>query len=503
MSRHLINKFMSWVFKKRYHQIALFKQYPLEVQDETLRNLLKTAAHTAYGMRYDFKSLKGFEDFQQRLPILTYEDIEDDVRRIRKGAQNLLWPTPIKWFAQSSGTTNSKSKFIPVSDEALEDCHYKAGKDMLSIFYTNNPESKLFTGKTLRLGGSHQVYGKHQSHYGDLSAILIENLPFWAELTTTPSAKISLIGAWEEKLDAIARETLKQDVTCLAGVPSWMLILLNRILEETGAEYIYRVWPKLELILHGGVHFTPYRETYEKVIGKPINYYEIYNASEGFFAIQDRNAQMDLLLMLDYGIFYEFLPLGELGRENPQTVNLEGVELGVHYALVITTNAGLWRYQIGDTVKFTSLKPYRIQVTGRTRHFLNAFGEELIVENAERALARAASKTRAQVKEYTAGPIFMKEKEAGAHEWIIEFSKPPTDLGIFTEYLDNALKSLNSDYEAKRYGNITLSPPVVHRAREGLFYEWMKKRGKLGGQHKVPRLANDRRYLEPLLEMNG
>lgn len=502
MSRELVNKFMSWIFKKRYHQIALFKKYPLEVQEETLRNLLRTAAHTTYGERYDFGSIKDFEGFQARLPINTYEDIQEGIGRIRKGEQNLFWPTPIKWFAQSSGTTGHRSKFIPVSREALEDCHYKAGKDMLSIFYTNNPESKLFTGKTLRLGGSHRVYGQDQSFYGDLSAILIENLPFWVELTTTPRSRVSLMSEWERKLDVIARETIKQEVTCLAGVPSWMLVLLNRILETTGKQHIREVWPKLELFLHGGVHFGPYAGEYERIIGQPIHYYGVYNASEGFFAIQDRNAQEDLLLMLDYGIFYEFMPVAELGKAGAKTVNLEGVELGKNYAMIISTNAGLWRYQIGDTVRFTCLKPYRIKISGRTKHFINAFGEELIVENAERALAYAAEKTRSQIKEYTAGPIFMNDRRGGAHEWIIEFSKPPEALGSFAACLDESLKGLNSDYDAKRYHDMTLGPPVIHQARHGLFYDWMKKRGKLGGQHKVPRLANNREYLEPLLEMN-
>lgn len=503
MSRRLTNAFMYWILKKRYHQIERFKKYPLEVQDELLRDLLRTASHTAYGERYDFSSITDFQIFQDRLPIHTYESIEADIERIRKGAQNIFWPTPIKWFAKSSGTTQAKSKFIPVSTESLKDCHYRAGKDMLSIFYNNHPESKLLMGKTLSLSGSCEIYGRHRSHHGDLSAVLIENLPPWAARSTTPSPKVALMRDWESKLDAIAEETIEQEVTGLAGVPSWMLALLNRILEKTQKDNIAQVWPNLELFLHGGVNFAPYAEPYKKIIGAPIDYCEIYNASEGFFAIQDQSDCKDLLLMLDCGIFYEFIPMEAYGEEKPKTVNLKDVELQKNYAVVISTNAGLWRYQIGDTIRFTDLKPYRIRITGRTKHYINAFGEELIIENAEEALRCAAEQTRAQIKEYTAAPIFMKGKESGAHEWIIEFHRPPADIATFAEHLDNALKGLNSDYEAKRYRNITLNPPVIHRAKRGLFYDWMKKRRKLGGQNKVPRLSNSREYLEPLLQLNA
>ncbi len=502
MSRGLTHTLMPWIFKRRYQEIERLKKHPLEAQDKLLRKLLKTASHTAYGKRYDFSSITSLQSFQDRLPVNTYEDIEADIERVRKGEQNIFWPSPIKWFAKSSGTTQAKSKFIPVSAESMTNCHYRAGKDMLSIFYANHPDSKLFRGKTLCLSGSCETYGRHKSHYGDLSAVLIENLPLWAVRSTTPSSKISRMSDWEAKLDAIAEEAIEQEVSCLAGVPSWMLALLNRILEKTQKDEIAQVWPKLELFLHGGVNFTPYAEPYKKIMGTPIEYCEIYNASEGFFAVQDQSDRKDLLLMLDCGIFYEFIPAEEFDKENPKTVGLEEVELQKNYALVISTNAGLWRYQIGDTVKFTESKPYRIRITGRTKHYINAFGEELIIENAEAALQCAAKKTRAQIKEYTAGPIFMKEGESGAHEWIIEFYKPPADRAAFAKYLDDALKCSNSDYEAKRYRNITLSPPVIHQAKQGLFYDWMKKRGKLGGQNKVPRLSNDRAYLEPLLQMN-
>jgi len=499
----LFNSIASWLLKKRYHQIELFLKYPEEVQEEVLMQLLAIAKDTEIGRNYEFGSILSYETFAKRVPITSYEEIEPDIERTRRGEQNIFWPTSIKWFAKSSGTTNAKSKFIPVSTEALEDCHYKSGKDLLCLYLNNNENSQLFTGKSLRLGGSKELYEDNGTFFGDLSAILIDNMPFWAELSSTPSNKVSLMSEWESKLKAIIKESTQENVTSLAGVPSWMLVLLNNVIEETGKDHLFQVWENLEVYFHGGVNFNPYKAQYKNLLPrKNFNYYEIYNASEGFFAIQDRNNSDELLLMLDYGIFYEFIPMDTYNTEEQKVVPLWGVEKNKNYAIIITTNAGLWRYKIGDTVRFTSISPYRIKVTGRTKHHINVFGEELIIENAEEALRTICLKTSSEIKDYTAAPIFMSGKEKGGHEWIIEFRKPPEEIDYFTEFLDNALKSLNSDYEAKRYNNITLKMPKVHIARENLFYDWLKSKDKLGGQHKIPRLSNKRDYIDELLRMN-
>jgi hypothetical protein len=499
----IVNSIASWFLKKRFHQIELFLKYPHDVQNELLFSLLKTAKDTEIGKKYDFTSIKNYKDFSDRLPVVTYEEIQPSIERSRRGESNLFWPMPIKWFAKSSGTTNAKSKFIPVSTESLEDCHYAAGKDLLCMYLNNNPDSQLFTGKSLRLGGSKELYKENGTVFGDLSAILIDNMPFWAEYSSTPSSKISLMSEWETKMQAIVDETINENVTSLTGVPSWMLVLLNNILQETGKDNLFDIWPNLEVYFHGGVSFNPYIEQYRSILpGKKFKYYEIYNASEGFFAIQDQNNSGDLLLMLDYGIFYEFIPMYTYGTASQKVIPLDEVRLNVNYALVITTNAGLWRYCIGDTIRFTSLSPYRIKVSGRTKHHINAFGEELIIENAEDALKKVCRKTAAEIVDYTGAPIFMKDREKGAHEWIIEFKKPPKDIGYFNELFDNALKSLNSDYEAKRYNNMTLNKPTIHIGRHNLFYDWLKQNDKLGGQHKVPRLSNTRDYIDELLHLN-
>ena len=497
----LFNSIASWLLRKRYHQIELFLKYPSDVQDELLRQLMDFSQETEIGRQYGFKDLPKYEEFRNRVPLVGYEDIAPMIERTRRGEQKLFWPTTIKWFAKSSGTTNAKSKFIPVSNEALEDCHYKSSKDLLCLYLNNNENSQLFNGKSLRLGGSKELFEDNGTFFGDLSAILIDNMPLWAEYSSTPSNKVSLMGEWESKLEAIIEESIKENVTSLAGVPSWMLVLLNQVLEKTGKNHLFEIWENLEVYFHGGVSFIPYRDQYKKLLPrKRFNFYETYNASEGFFAIQDRNDSEELLLMLDYGIFYEFIPMGGDGET---ALPIWEVQLGINYAMVITTNAGLWRYKIGDTVRFTSLDPYRIKITGRTKHHINVLGEELIVENAEEALRLVCLKTDAQLMDYTAGPIFMSGKEKGAHEWIIEFRKPPQDIDHFTEFLDNALKSLNSDYEAKRYNNLTLRMPRVHVARKNLFHDWLKSKQKLGGQHKIPRLSNQRIYLDELLQING
>ena len=495
----IINSIASWVLKQRIHQIELFLKYPNEVQEELLMNLIRRAENTVIGAQYEFSSITSYTTFSERVPVSTYEDLQPLIERTRQGEQNVFWDAPIKWFAKSSGTTNAKSKFIPVSNDALEDCHYKGSKDLLCLYLNNNEDSDMFLGKSLRLGGSSQIYEDKETLFGDLSAILIENMPIWAEFSSTPSNKISLMSEWEQKLTAIINETKNENVTSFAGVPSWMLVLMNRMLEETGKGNLLEVWPNLEVYFHGGVSFEPYREQYQKLLPKSdFKYYEIYNASEGFFAIQDLNDSSDLLLMLDYGIFYEFIPMDTFGTPNQKVIRLAEVELFKNYAVVITTNSGLWRYLIGDTVRFTSLNPYRIRVSGRTKHHINVFGEELMVENTDQAIAKACQLTLTEVVDYTVAPIFMDGKEKGAHEWMIEFKKNPTDIDQFRTILDETLQSLNSDYEAKRYNNMTLNPLVINLARPNLFYDWLKERDKLGGQHKIPRLSNQREYLEQL-----
>lgn len=502
MPLQIINSVATWILKKRIHQMELFLKYPHEVQEELLFNLLKASENTQIGRKYDFSSMKSYTTFSERIPVSTYEELEPIIEQTRKGEQNVFWHSTIKWFAKSSGTTNAKSKFIPVSTEALENCHYKASKDLLCLYLNNNEDSQLFTGKSLRLGGSKQLYEDNNTFFGDLSAILIDNMPIWAEFSSTPSNKTSLLGDWETKLPAIINETINENVTSLAGVPSWMLVLLQKALETTGKSNLLELWPNAEVYFHGGVNFDPYREQYKKLFPKEsFKYYEIYNASEGFFAIQDRNDSKELLLMLDYGIFYEFIPMDTFGTLNQRVIRLNQVELNKNYALVITTNSGLWRYLIGDTIRFTSLNPYRIRVTGRTKHHINVFGEELMVENTDSALAKTCKAFNCEVADYTVAPIFMKDKEKGAHEWIIEFKNAPEDMAQFSQALDENIQAVNSDYEAKRYNNMTLNPLVVNVARKNLFYDWLKQNDKLGGQHKIPRLSNDRVYLENLLTL--
>ncbi|MBF2709575.1 GH3 auxin-responsive promoter family protein [Flavobacterium soyangense] len=498
----VINSFASWVLKQRIHQIELFLKYPNEVQEELLMNLIRASENTILGHKYDYTSINSYATFAERVPVSTYEELQPLLERTRKGEQNVFWETPVKWFAKSSGTTNAKSKFIPVSPEALEDCHYKAGKDLLCMYLNNNENSEMFLGKSLRLGGSSQIYEDNHTFFGDLSAILIENMPLWADFSSTPNKEISLMSDWSTKLPVIINEVKNENVTSFAGVPSWMLVLMNKLLEETGKGNLLELWPNLEVYFHGGVSFEPYREQYKKILPKSdFKYYEIYNASEGFFAIQDLNDSSDLLLMLDYGIFYEFISMDTFGTPNQKTIRLSEVELFKNYAIVITTNSGLWRYLIGDTVRFTSLNPYRIRVTGRTKHHINVFGEELMVENTDQAIAKACQITRTEIVDYTVAPVFMKDKDKGAHEWMIEFKKNPDDITAFQKVLDETLQSLNSDYEAKRYNNMTLNPLVINVARKNLFYDWLKNKDKLGGQHKIPRLSNERDYLEQLKNM--
>jgi len=502
MVNPFINTVTSWFLKKRIHQIELFIKYPHEVQNEILFRLIKSAQNTFIGRKYNFNSIKNYQDFSKQVPVTNYEDISHLIERSRKGEKNIFWPSEIKWFAKSSGTTNSKSKFIPISNESLEDCHYAANKDLLCLYLSNNENSKLFEGKNLRLGGSKSTYEENGTIYGDLSAILIDNMPIWADFSSTPSKKIALMDDWETKMIAIIEESIKENVTSLAGVPSWMLSLLNKTLEFTNKQSINDVWPNLEVYFHGGVSFSPYINQYKNILNSnSVKYYEIYNASEGFFAVQDKNDSKEMLLMLDYGIFYEFIPMDNYNEEN--IIGLDKVNTEINYAIVITTNAGLWRYKIGDTIRFTCLNPFRIVVTGRTKHFINVFGEEVIIENSDRVIQKISEKLDLKIIDYTVAPVYMDGKKKGRHQWLIEFSKKTNKLEEITNMIDIFLKQENSDYEAKRYNNISLENPEIIIARKGLFYDWMKNKNKLGGQNKIPRLSNSRKYMEELIILNS
>jgi len=498
----IIDSMLQWLIKKRIHQIELFKMYPHEVQDELFKKLVATAKNTEWGKKYDYKSIDSVKKFKERVPISRYDELKPYIDRLRQGEENLLWPEEVKWFAKSSGTTAGKSKFIPVTDSAIEECHYKAGKDMLSLYFNLNHESEFFNGKSLVMGGSGEIQEVSNSSYyeGDLSAILMTNLPFWAQFKRTPSLTIALMDEWESKLELIAESTIGHNVTSISGVPSWMLVLLKKILHKSGKKNLLEVWPNLEVFFHGGVSFDPYRKQFQEIIpSSKMIYLDTYNASEGFFAIQDQIKNEDLLLMLDYGIYYEFLPVSELDKEHPESVELSEVQIGINYAMIINTNAGLWRYLIGDTVKFTSTNPYRIRITGRTKNFINVVGEELIMDNAETAMNMACAKTDAIVTEYTAAPHFAAGEIT--HQWVIEFNKAPENIEFFQEVFDNALKSVNSDYEAKRYHDLVLKMPIITSVPSSTFYNWMKKRDKLGGQNKVPRLSNERSYVDEILSL--
>ena len=497
-----INSVVNSFNLRRLKKIDYFMANPFPVQEATLFDLIHKAKNTEWGKRYQFNKIRDVSGFQTSLPLQKYEDVKPYIDRIRDGEQNILWPSPIAWFAKSSGTTGDKSKFIPVSKEALKYCHYRGGYDVLAIYARQYPKTKVFTSKTLTLGGSHQIDRKeNQSRYGDLSAILIENIPRWADFIRTPPAKITLLSDFDEKLERTAEFSIKKNVVAFTGVPSWNMVLMKHILNYTGKSNILEVWPNMELFIHGGVCFEPYREQFHQLFPSPdMHYFETYNASEGFFALQDDPKSNDMLLMLDYGVFYEFVPVEQLGKDIPDILTIDQVETNRNYAIVITTNAGLWRYVIGDTVMFTSTNPFRIKISGRTTQFINAFGEEVIVDNADNALKAACKATGAIVSEYTAGPVYMDSNNGGAHEWLIEFEREPKDLKFFTEKLDMALCTLNSDYEAKRNKDITLRMPIVRSIPKGVFYNWMKQRGRLGGQNKVPRLSNDRKYLDEILE---
>ncbi len=495
----LLSPTISRLARLRFWRIDNWKNDPVAAQREVLQHLVTTAQYTEFGRKYSFEKLFSIRDFKKNIPIHEYDDIKPYIARMMEGEENILWNTPVKWFAKSSGTTSDKSKFIPVSDESLTETHFKASKDVLTNYYNNFPESDLLTGKSLVVGGSHQVnHINDDVHYGDLSAVLMQNTPFWGHWIRTPELSIALLDEWENKIEKLAQITMNENVTSLAGVPTWTIVLIKRILELSGKQYLKEVWPNLELYIHGGVSFVPYKEQLDKLIGGPVNYLEIYNASEGFFAGQDKPDEDGMLLYTDHGIFYEFMPVDEYGKDKPQTIGLKEVVLHKNYALIISTNGGLWRYLVGDTIQFTSASPYRIKVTGRLKHYINAFGEELIVDNTDKAIALACEKTATIVCDYTAAPVYFSDNNNGAHEWLIEFDKEPDDLNAFTFELDNALKSFNSDYEAKRHKNIALRMPIVQSVKKGTFNQWLRSKGKLGGQHKVPRLSNERLLVEEI-----
>ena len=498
----LLSPAISTLARLRSWRIDAWMHHPISAQREVLQDLVTAGQYTEIGRKYDFSKLFNTKTFKQAIPIHEYDDLKPYVERIMAGEQNILWNTPINWFAKSSGTTSDKSKFIPVSQESLVDGHYKAAKDILSLYYMQHPESDLLTGKGLVIGGSHTVSSLHdEAFFGDLSAVLMQNTPFWGNWIRTPELKIALMDEWENKIEMLATTTMQENVTSVSGVPTWTLVLFQRILELTGKQNMKEVWPTLELYMHGGVSFHPYKEQFKKLIGADVQYLEMYNASEGFFAAQDKPNSEGMLLFLDHGIFYEFMPIEEYGKEEPQTIGLKNVELDKLYAPVISTNGGLWRYLIGDTITFTSLTPFRIKVSGRLKLFINAFGEELIIENAEKAIAEACKETDAIVIDYTAGPVYFSDNGTGAHEWLVEFEKEPNNIEKFSTVLDEALKKQNSDYEAKRYKGIALREPLVRPLPNGHFNKWLKTKNKLGGQHKVPRLSNDRIILEEILRL--
>ncbi len=500
----LLNDILVFFLKRRAEHIEHFRKNPIEVQHKVFHDLVESAKDTEWGKKYDFRSIQNIKEFQNRVPVKSYEDFFPYIERILKGEQNILWPSDVEWFAKSSGTTNARSKFIPVTPESLEECHYRGGKDVMSIMIENRPETLIFEGKGLSIGGSlsENPYNSLTT-VGDISAVIMHNLPAWADYIRTPPVEVALLDNWEQKLEQMTSICSKENVTSILGVPTWTIVLLDRIMAQTGAKNMLDIWPNFEVFVHGAVSFDPYRSLMKQKYfpSNQVTYLESYNASEGFFALQDDlSLPGEMLLMLDYGIFYEFLPMEEWEKPYPKALTLDEVEVGENYALVISTNSGLWRYKVGDTVKFTSKYPFRLKVSGRTKHFINAFGEEVIIENTDLAITHACNLTDAVMSDYTAGPIYIENQTKGRHEWIIEFSKKPTDLELFTDILDSKLREINSDYDAKRFKEIALLKPLIHDVPNNTFYNWMAHRGKLGGQHKVPRLCNSREYLDSLLQ---
>ncbi|MBL7765499.1 MAG: GH3 auxin-responsive promoter family protein [Chitinophagaceae bacterium] len=501
---NILSPAIKGLLKLRWSAIDNFLLNPENTQMMVFNSLIHSGQFTEFGKQYHFQKINHIRDFKKNVPIQEYEDIKPYIQKMMSGTQNVLWNSPITWFAKSSGTTSDKSKFIPVSNESLEECHFKSAKDVLALYYRNFPQSGILNGKCLTLGGSHQINQLNtDSYYGDLSAVMLQNMSYFTQLIRTPDLSIALMQEWEEKIEKMAHSTIKEDVTMIAGVPTWTIVLIKKIFEITGKNNLHDIWPNLELYMHGGVNFTPYEQQFKNLIpSSSMKYLETYNASEGFFAAQDVIGRDGMLLFLNHGIFYEFMPIEEYGQTTPHTLQLEEVQIGKNYALVISTNSGLWRYIVGDTIQFVSINPYRVKVTGRLKHFINAFGEELIVDNADMAIAKASQQTGVVINDYTAAPVYFSNEANGCHEWAIEFDQAPEDLKTFTTQLDKALQNSNSDYEAKRYKNIALSEPIIRVLPKNTFSGWLKSKGKLGGQHKVPRLSNDRNILEDILRFS-
>ena len=503
------------LFLRRARVIETYAAEAHAIQRRQLCQLIRTARQTEWGHVHCFDRMPvesdAYEAFRRAVPVSTYEDLQPYIRRMIDGQRNVLWPGTTRWFAQSSGTTDARSKYIPVTPDILRRAHYAGGFDTVALYLRNSPRSRFFDRKGLILGGSHSPSPLNaRAHCGDLSAVLLQNLNPLVNLVRVPSRRIILMDEWEAKIRAIVRSTRKAHVGSLSGIPSWMLVLIEAVIRDAGAQTLLEVWPDLEVFFHGGVGFEPYRNRYARLIpSSDMRYMETYNASEGFFGLQSEPTDRSLLLMLDYGIFYECIPTTALPTDGspipPDAVlPLEEVRTGENYALVITTAGGLWRYLIGDTIRFTSLRPYKFLITGRTKHFINAFGEELMVDNAERAIRQASEATSAAVRAYTAAPLYLlTDRAKGRHRWLIEFDTPPTSLPAFAAALDTALQAFNSDYAAKRYKEISLQPPEIIPARPGLFFDWLRSHGKLGGQHKVPPLSNTSDLMDELLAMNG
>jgi hypothetical protein len=497
----VVGTMMSWYFKKRANALEETIKNAAEIQLDVLDRLINDAKYTEWGVQHQFKNIENYNDFKNRFPIQDYETLKPFIERIMQGESDILWPGEITWFAKSSGTTNDKSKFIPVSFETLEECHFQGGKDILSFYCQNVPETEVFEGKGLLIGGSHKINSLNEnSFYGDLSAVLMNNMPTWANLMKTPNKSIALMDDWELKLDKMAEQIINENVTSISGVPTWTMVLIEKLLAMRNTQNISDIWPNLQLYIHGGVSFTPYREPFKKLItSSNMRYLETYNASEGFFGMQNDLSDENLMLMPDYGIFYEFVKVSDLEQSYPPTYLLGEVEKGVNYAVVISNNSGLWRYKLGDTIVFNSTNPFKFKITGRTKLFINAFGEEVVIENAEKAIAYACSETQCKVRDYTAAPVFLDERNEAGHEWLIEFEVEPANLQQFAEALDHKLKEINSDYEAKRHKDIALKAPKIKSMPINTFYNWLKQKGKLGGQNKVPRLSNDRKIVDDIL----
>ncbi len=495
---------LNFIIKKSLNiylkDIILFKQEPFDTQQEVFNSLIKNAIDTEWGKSYNYSKIVNIDNYQEIVPISDYEDIRPYIERMMKGEKNILWNSPINWFSKSSGTTGGRSKLVPVSQEALDKCHYQGGKQMLALYCNIYPNARIFTGKSLALGGSlYPNLEMKNSYYGDVSSIIMKNLPFWAEWFRSPDMQTALMEKWEDKLEKIARITMNQDITSISGVPSWMLLLLKKICEIKSCSNIFEIWQNFEVFFHGGVCFAPYKEQYAEIIpSDKFHYMETYNASEGYFGIQD-TIEKEMLLLLNNGIFYEFIPVNAMGEFKGEAIWLKDVKENTNYALIISTNAGLWRYKIGDTIRFTSTNPHRFVITGRTRNFINAFGEEVIEENATKALEIACLKTNAVLTEYTAAPVFLQNGKNACHEWLIEFNKEPNDLNLFTQYLDESLREINSDYDAKRSNNLLLHEPIIHIAANQTFYNWLAIKNRLGGQYKVPHLSNDRKIMDDIM----